>query len=61
MLIQRGIPKDYVHVMVMLYLITQLGNAKKVTITIEQVLHPPPRTIQEYVRDYKNDFIRESH
>lgn len=60
-MIQRGIPKDYVNVMVMLYLITQLGNAKKVTNTIEQVLHRPPRTIQEYVRDYKHDFIRESH
>ncbi|MBO0481920.1 SDR family oxidoreductase [Candidatus Enterococcus courvalinii] len=60
-MIQRGIPKDYVNVMVVLYLITQLGNAKKITNTIEQVLNRPPRTIQEYVRDYKNDFIRESH
>ena len=56
-MIKRGIPKDYVNVMVMLYLITQLGNAKKVTKTVEKVLKRPPRSIQEFISDYRNDFI----
>lgn len=56
-MIKRGMPKEYVNVMVMLYLITQLGNAKKVTNTVETVLHRPPRTIQEYIHDYRTFFI----
>jgi len=56
-MLKRGLAKDYVNVMVMLYLITQLGNAKKVTTTAEKVLKRAPRTIETYVRDYKYDFI----
>ena len=56
-MIKRGIPKDYVNVMVMLYLITQLGNAKTVTNTVEKVLNHPPRSIQEFISDYRNDFL----
>lgn len=55
---KRGIPKDYVNVMVMLYLITQLGNAKKVTNTLEKILGRPPRTIKEYIDDYKEYFLK---
>lgn len=55
-MIERGIPKDYVNVMVMLYLITQMGNAKKVTTDLEKVLKRSPRTIQDYIRDYQEDF-----
>ncbi|WP_086347593.1 NmrA family NAD(P)-binding protein [Candidatus Enterococcus clewellii] len=55
-MIKRGIPKEYVNVMVMLYLITQLGNAKKVTNTVEKVLKHSPRNIKEFINDYKNDF-----
>lgn len=56
-MIKRGLPKEYVNVMVMLYLITQLGNAKKVTNCLEQVLNRPPRTIQEYIYDYRDCFM----
>jgi len=56
-MIKRGIKKDYVNVMVMLYLITQLGNAKDVTDTAEKVLGHAPRNIQTYIQDYQNDFI----
>ncbi|MGL9730375.1 SDR family oxidoreductase [Enterococcus sp. DIV0756] len=55
-MIERGIPKDYVNVMVMLYLITQMGNAKKVTTDLEKVLKRSPRTIQDYIRDYQEYF-----
>lgn len=55
-MIERGISIDYVNVMVMLYLITQMGNAKKVTTVLEKVLKRPPRTIVEYILDYQEYF-----
>ncbi|MBP1045749.1 NmrA family NAD(P)-binding protein [Enterococcus sp. BWM-S5] len=56
-MIHRGMEKEYVNVMVMLYLITQLGNAKKVTDTAEKVLKHAPRTFEMYVHDYKDSFL----
>lgn len=56
-MLQRGLKKDFVDVMVMLYLITQFGNAKEVTDTAEKVLGHSPRTIQNYISDYKEYFI----
>lgn len=56
-MLERGLKKDFVNVMVMLYLITQLGNAKEVTSTLGQILPHAPRTIQNYIRDYQSDFI----
>ena len=55
-MLQRGMKKDFVNVMVMLYLITQLGNAKEVTDTAEKVLGHEPRTIEKYIQDYQEDF-----
>jgi len=55
-MLKRGIKKDFVNVMVMLYLITQLGNAKEVTDTVAKVLGHAPRTIQNYIYDYQDDF-----
>ncbi|WP_338215771.1 SDR family oxidoreductase [Companilactobacillus muriivasis] len=55
-MLKRGIKKDFVNVMVMLYLITQLGNAKEVTDTAAKVLGHAPRTIQNYIYDYQDDF-----
>lgn len=56
-MIQRGIKKEFVNVMVMLYLITQLGNAKDVTDTAKEVLGHEPKSIQKYIADYRNEFI----
>lgn len=56
-MIKRGLPKDYVNVMVMLYLITQLGNAKKMTRTAEKVLKRAPRSFETYVDDYRDSFL----
>lgn len=56
-MLKRGVKKDYVNVMVMLYLITQLGNAKKVTHTLEQVLGRPPITFEKFVQDHRALFI----
>lgn len=55
-MLQRGMKKDFVNVMVILYLITQLGNAKEVTDTAEKVLGHEPRTIENYIQDYQEDF-----
>ena len=55
-MLQRGIEKEYVNVMVMLYLITQLGNAKTVTSTVKDVLGREPIAFAQYVKDYQTDF-----
>lgn len=55
-MIERGVPKDYANVMMMLYLITQLGNAKTITTTVKEVLNRRPYTFEEYVERHKKDF-----
>ncbi|OTP12613.1 hypothetical protein A5844_000846 [Enterococcus sp. 10A9_DIV0425] len=56
-MINRGITKEYANVMTMLYFITQLGNAKKVTETAQSVLQRPATDFKTYVKDYKNYFL----
>lgn len=56
-MLHRGIKKDYVNVMVMLYLITQLGNAKKVTPIVQQVLNREPISFQQFVEDNRKLFL----
>lgn len=58
-MIQRGTKKEFVNVMVMLYLITQLGNAKTVNHTIEKVLHRPATTFAEFVRNNRRLFLNQ--
>ncbi|WP_127850187.1 SDR family oxidoreductase [Lacticaseibacillus hulanensis] len=48
---KRGIPAEFVNVMVMLYVITRLGNAKAVTDTLPQVLGREPITFEQFVAD----------
>ncbi|WP_179396176.1 SDR family oxidoreductase [Lacticaseibacillus absianus] len=48
---QRGLAADFVNVMVMLYVITRLGNAKAVTATLPQVLGHPARTFTQFARE----------
>ncbi|MDH6365312.1 uncharacterized protein YbjT (DUF2867 family) [Enterococcus sp. PF1-24] len=56
-MLARKIPKDYVNVMVMLYFITRLGNAKKVTNTLAEILKHPATDFKTYVKDYREDFL----
>lgn len=58
-MIQRGIKKEFVNVMVMLYIITQLGNAKTVNQTIEEVLHRPATTFADFVQDNRRLFLNQ--
>lgn len=48
-MLKRGIPKEFVNVMVMLYVITRLGNAKTTTDTLGQLLQRPPRSFAQFV------------
>ena len=55
-MIKRGTPKAYANVMTMLYLITQLGNAKTITNTVEDVLGKPPTTFRDFVKNHRDSF-----
>lgn len=57
-MIKRGTPKAYANVMTMLYLITQLGNAKTITTTANTILNRSPYSFEEYVQDYKDVFAK---
>lgn len=46
----RKLDKEYATVMGMLYLITRMGNAKRVTSTFEEIVGKPPETFTQFVR-----------
>lgn len=46
----RGMEKEYCTVMGMLYMMTRLGSAKKVTTTFEEVMNKKPQTFEQFVR-----------
>lgn len=46
----RGLDKEYSKVMSMLYLMTRMGTAKKVTTTFEEVMGKKPRTFRDFVK-----------
>ncbi|WP_203623861.1 MULTISPECIES: NmrA family NAD(P)-binding protein [unclassified Lacticaseibacillus] len=48
-MLQRGVKKDFVNVMVMLYLITQMGNAKQITQDLPNYLGRPAHSVAEFI------------
>lgn len=46
----RGLEKEYCNVMGMLYLMTRLGTAKKVTPVFEKVMNKKSQTFQQFVK-----------
>lgn len=56
-LLSRGIPKDFVNVMAVLYLTTRFGMANKVTNELEALLGRLPRTLAQYVHDYADEWM----
>lgn len=46
----RGLEKEYCTVMSILYLMTRLGTAEKVTSVFEEIMGKKPRSFQEFVR-----------
>ena len=52
-MIKRGVKKEFATVMTILYLTTRLGMANHITDTAQKILGREPRTIDDFVRDYK--------
>lgn len=46
----RGLDKEYSTVMGMLYMMTRMGTAKKVTTVFEDVMNKKPQTFRQFVR-----------
>lgn len=56
--IKRGTPKNFANVMAMLYTLTKLGTAQKVTDEAEKLLKRKPISFRKYVEDYKQEFLK---
>ncbi|MFD1394125.1 NmrA family NAD(P)-binding protein [Lacticaseibacillus jixianensis] len=48
-MLARGMKKEFVNVMVMLYLITQMGNAKQVTADLPDYLGRPAHSVADFI------------
>lgn len=55
----RGMEKEYCNVMGMLYMMTRLGTARKVTSVFEQVMGKKPRTFQQFVQKNRTAWQQE--
>lgn len=52
-IIQRGTKKEFANVMTMLYVLTRLGTAEKVTTDVANILKRDPITFEQYAADFK--------
>lgn len=53
----RGLDKEYATVMGMLYMMTRLGTAKKVTTVFEDVMGKKPQTFKQFVKKNKEAWM----
>ncbi|MUG94396.1 NAD(P)H-binding protein [Scytonema sp. UIC 10036] len=53
----RGLPMDFITVMVGIYTTARLGLASHVTPDVEQLLARPPLTVRQYVEDYRQFWL----
>ncbi|KAF3890620.1 MULTISPECIES: SDR family oxidoreductase [Nostocales] len=53
----RGLPMDFIMVMVGIYTTARLGLAGHLTPDVEQLLARPPITMQQYVEDYRQFWL----
>ncbi|PRS99028.1 NAD(P)-dependent oxidoreductase [Bacillus wiedmannii] len=56
-MVQKGIKSDYIMVMIGIYTTAKLGLAKKITSDLVNLLGRSPFTMEEFVRDYKNQIV----
>lgn len=56
----RGLDKEYFTVMGMLYMMTRMGTAKKVTTVFEAVMGKKPQTFRQFVRKNLSAWERET-
>ncbi len=52
-MIKRGTKKEFATVMTILYLTTKFGMANHITDVAENILGRKPRTIEDFIKDYK--------
>ncbi|WP_078548833.1 SDR family oxidoreductase [Litchfieldia alkalitelluris] len=56
-IIKRGTRKDFANVMTMLYAITKMGTAEKVTEETQNLLNREPIKFEEYAKDFKHHWM----
>jgi len=56
-LIKRGTKKEFANVMTMLYLLTKMKTAEKITLDTKELLGRDPITFKEYAIDYTNSWL----
>lgn len=54
----RGLEKDYANVMGMLYMMTRLGTAKKVTSTFEEIMGKKSQSFRQFVKKNLNSWVK---
>ncbi|MBP3951693.1 SDR family oxidoreductase [Bacillus suaedae] len=57
-LIKRGIKKEFANVMTMLYVLTRLGTAEKVTTGVSDLLKRAPISFKQYAIDHQEEWNR---
>ncbi len=55
-LIKRGTKKEFANVMTMLYVLTRLGTAEKVTADVKDILKREPISFEQFVEDFQEDW-----
>ncbi|MFP4287216.1 MAG: NmrA family NAD(P)-binding protein [Candidatus Izemoplasmataceae bacterium] len=56
-MIQLGFDKDYVKITKLLYFMTRLGTAKKITSTVESILKRPATTLEDFIKENKQCWL----
>ncbi|MGA4467104.1 SDR family oxidoreductase [Bacillus bombysepticus] len=56
-MVQKGIKSDYIMVMIGIYTTAKLGLAKRITPDLVNLLGRSPFTMEEFIRDYKNQIV----
>ena len=56
-MLQRGMDKDFVNVMVALYFTTRIGMAKRVTLDLEKLLKRKPTTVKQFIKDHVDCWV----
>jgi uncharacterized protein YbjT (DUF2867 family) len=54
----RGMKKEFVNVMILIYNTNRFGLAARVTHDVERILGRKPLTVQDFVEDFKHLFSR---
>ncbi|NPC92292.1 SDR family oxidoreductase [Bacillus sp. WMMC1349] len=56
-MLEKGVPKEFITIMIGIYLTAKLGLAKKITSDLENILQRQPITVKQFIHDYRDEFI----